>query len=194
MSTQDDTVRAFVAVEIPEAGKTFLETILADLRRTRADVRWVRPAGIHITLKFLGQIPLELVGVLEKDLSALFAEHRPFELTIQGLGAFPNLAKPRVVWAGIRDTSGTLSLMANRVETALESLGFEKEKRKFSPHLTLGRTKSGSGINELVDAIRQGLDVTGPTFVSREAILIQSILKPSGAEYRAMCRFALSST
>lgn len=192
MNTTDGTIRAFVAIEIPEEGKTFLENILADLRRTRADVKWVRLAGIHITLKFLGQISRELVDAIERDLTALFAEYSPVELTIRRLGAFPNLGKPRVVWAGIDDGSGALSSMANKVEAVLEPLGFEREKRKFSPHLTLGRVKSRSGMSELIDAVRQELDVTGPTFVATEAILFQSILKPSGAEYRAMCRFALS--
>ena len=192
MNTTDGTIRAFVAIEIPEEGKTFLENILADLRRTRADVKWVRLAGIHITLKFLGQISRELVDAIERDLTALFAEYSPVELTIRRLGAFPNLGKPRVVWAGIDEGSGALSSMANKVEAVLEPLGFEREKRKFSPHLTLGRVKSRSGMSELIDAVRQELDVTGPTFVATEAILFQSILKPSGAEYRAMCRFALS--
>lgn len=190
MPTTAQTIRAFVAVEIPGPGKAFLESVTSDLRRARAEVRWVRPEGIHITLKFLGQIRTDLVPALEENLTVLFADYSPVQLAIRGLGAFPNLARPRVVWAGIHDHSGTLSSMAGRVEAALEPLGFAREKRTFSPHFTLGRVKSMSGMKELVDAIRQGMDLAGPTFVSREAVLFQSILKPSGADYRAISRFA----
>jgi len=192
MPTTEETIRAFVAVEIPGPGKAFLESVTSELRRIRADVRWVRPEGIHITLKFLGQIRTELVATLEKNLTVLLADYSPVQLTIRGVGAFPNLARPRVIWVGAHDLSGTLSSMAGRVEAALEPLGFAREKRMFSPHLTLGRVKSMSGMKELVDAIRQRMDLAGPTFVAHEAVLFQSILKPSGAEYRAISRFAFS--
>jgi 2'-5' RNA ligase len=192
MTMSEQTVRAFVAVEIPGPGRTFLESVTSELRRAGADVRWVRPEGIHITLKFLGQIRADLISALEKNLTALFVDYSPVQLAIRGLGAFPSLARPRVIWAGIHDPSGTLSSMASSAETALEPLGFERERRTFSPHLTLGRVRSGSGVKELVDAIRQRMDLAGPEFVSREAVLFQSILKPSGAEYRAISRFALS--
>lgn len=192
MPTTEQTIRSFVAVEIPGPGKVFLESVTSDLRRARADVRWVNPEAIHITLKFLGQIRTDLVATLEENLTVLFVDYAPVQLTIRGVGAFPNLARPRVVWAGIHDVSGTLSSMASRVETALEPLGFAREKRMFSPHLTLGRVKSRSGMTELVDAIRQRMDLAGPAFVSHEAVLFQSILKPSGAEYRVISRFAFS--
>lgn len=185
----NDTIRAFVALEVPEEGRIFLGSVATDLRRTRADVKWVRPEAIHITLKFLGEIAKDLISDIERDLTPVFAELSPFRLTIRGLGAFPNLARVRVIWAGIHEEKACLSSVAGRVETVLEPYGFAREKRPFSPHLTLGRARSGKGMGELVDAIRQKLDLTGPSFVARHAVLFQSILKPTGAEYRALRHF-----
>lgn len=185
----DDSLRAFVAIEIPEIAHTFLSRISADLKKTRADVKWVRPEGIHLTLKFLGQIPGSLVPVLDEKLSQMFAEFRPFEIHVKGLGAFPSLGKPRVVWAGVKDDSQTLVTMAQRLDDVIAPLGFEREKRPFNPHLTLGRVKSNAGKAEMVDSIRQKMDASGPRFISDHAVLFQSILKPSGAEYRSLCRF-----
>lgn len=190
--SSDDTIRAFVALELSEDGKAFLESVSDSLRRTRADVKWVRPEAIHITLKFLGEIAKDLISDIEQDLTPVFAQQPPFRLTVRGLGAFPNLSRPRVIWAGIHEENPCLSRVAGRVETVLEPRGFAREKRPFSPHLTLGRVRSGKGIGELVDTIRQKLDLTGPSFVARRAVLFQSILKPTGAEYHALRHFPFS--
>jgi 2'-5' RNA ligase len=189
MSNKVEQIRAFIAVEISKEGKAFLEKLSTELQRTRADVKWVRAAGIHLTLKFLGQVREDMVPVLGEELTPVFSEFRPFSIQISGLGAFPGLGRPRVIWAGLSDSSGTLPLMAARLEDTLEGFGFVREKRPFSPHLTIGRVRSNTGLGEMVEAVRERTDIAGPLFTADHAVLFQSILKPSGAEYRARCRF-----
>lgn len=194
MSGKPDTVRAFVAIDIPEQVRSFLEGISSDLKRTGADVRWVRSHGIHLTLKFLGEIPRDMISLLERDLRPVFLESGPFPIHVSGLGAFPNLRRPRVVWAGLKDPTGTLAPLAARVESALLPHGFKKEKRGFNPHLTLGRVKSARGQPDLVEEVRQRMDLCGPSFTVDSGVLFRSILKPSGAEYHPLCRFQCSRT
>ncbi|MBM3298934.1 MAG: RNA 2',3'-cyclic phosphodiesterase [Deltaproteobacteria bacterium] len=192
MLNKIEEIRSFIAIEVPQEAKAFLEKVSTELKRTRADVKWVRPEGIHLTLKFLGQVRMDLIAVLERELAPVFAEFTPFEIQIAGLGAFPGLGRPRVVWAGLTEPFGALPLMAGRLDEKLERFGFSREKRPFSPHLTLGRVRSNSGLAAMVETVRQQMDIQGPKFTADHAILFQSILKPSGAEYRALCRFYFS--
>ncbi len=182
-------VRAFIAIELPESVKSFLVKISAELKLCGGPVKWVRPEGIHLTLKFLGSVPSDLLPRIHEAALPLFREQKPTQLHVSGLGAFPHLRRPRVVWAGLEDPAGVLSPLVNSLETVLEPLGFPKEKRPFNPHLTLGRFKSNEKSSELIEAIRQKMDIVGPSFVADHAILFESVLKPSGAEYFQLFRF-----
>jgi RNA 2',3'-cyclic 3'-phosphodiesterase len=182
-------VRAFIAIELPESVKSFLVKISAELKLCGGPVKWVRPAGIHLTLKFLGSVPSDLLPRIQEAALPLFREQKPTQLHVSGLGAFPHLRKPRVVWAGLEDPAGGLSPLVNSLETVLEPLGFPKENRQFNPHLTLGRFKSNEKSSELIETIRQKMDIVGPSFVADHAILFESVLKPSGAEYIQLFRF-----
>jgi 2'-5' RNA ligase len=182
-------VRAFIAIELPESVKSFLVKISAELKLCGGPVKWVRPEGIHLTLKFLGSVPSDLLPRIQEAALPLFEAQQPTQLHVSGLGAFPHLRKPRVVWAGLEDPTGVLSPLVNSLETVLEPLGFPKEKRPFNPHLTLGRFKSNEKSSELIETIRQKMDIVGPSFVADHAILFESVLKPSGAEYFQLFRF-----
>ncbi|MGO9571097.1 MAG: RNA 2',3'-cyclic phosphodiesterase [Desulfomonilaceae bacterium] len=184
-----EEVRAFIAIELPESVKSFLTKISTELKKCGGHVRWVRPEGIHLTLKFLGSVPSDLVPRIQEAALPLFKEQKPAQLHVSRLGAFPNLMRPRVVWAGLEDPTGALPPLVDRLETALEPLGFPKEKRPFNPHLTLGRFKSNEGSSELVEAIRDKMDIVGPSFVADHAVIFESVLKPSGAEYFQLFRF-----
>jgi 2'-5' RNA ligase len=144
-------------------------------------------------LKFLGDIRADLVAVLGQELEPVFSGQSPVELRVFGLGAFPNLARPRVIWAGLRDPSTVLAHMATQVDAVLEPLGFAKEKRAFNPHLTLGRVRSNRGAAGLASAVRAGMDMQGPVFVADHAVLFQSVLKETGAEYRGLRRYDFRS-
>jgi 2'-5' RNA ligase len=182
-------IRAFIAVDLPEEAKTFLADISSRLRSFGGDVKWVRTSGIHLTLKFLGNVRPEVIPQLDDAVRPLFADQAPVELAIQSLGAFPGLRKARVIWAGVRDPGQRLAGIAAHIDDLVEQLGFKREKRRFSPHLTLGRVRSQKGNAQLVDGIRQMMDAEGPRFVADHAVLFQSILKPSGAEYKPLRRF-----
>jgi 2'-5' RNA ligase len=182
-------IRAFVAIELPPEAKSFLRAMVTDLKKTAADVKWTRPEGTHLTLKFLGNISTDLVPVLQAQLGPVFSAQKAVSLRVNGLGAFPNLGRPRVIWAGLQDSEDALGPLARRVEELLVPLGFDREKRAFTPHLTLGRVRSSKNMADLVEEIRQNMDVAGPSFCADHAVLFQSILTPTGAEYHSLVRF-----
>ncbi len=182
MPRNSDEIRGFIAIELPRTVKTFLTEISADLKRCRSDVKWVRPEGMHLTLKFLGSVRGDLIPAIEDTLHSTLVGHTSMNMQVTGLGAFPGLNRPRVIWAGLKDVSGRIAPLATEIDHALESLGFEREKRPFSPHLTLGRVRSNSGVHELVEAVRHKMDTAGPKFVADRVIFFESVLKPSGAE------------
>jgi 2'-5' RNA ligase len=182
-------VRAFVAIELPAEVELFLRAIVTDLKKTAADVKWTRPEGTHLTLKFLGNISTDLIPVLETQLGPVFSSQKAVSLCVGGLGAFPSLGRPRVIWAGLHDSEGALGPLARRVDELLVPFGFDREKRAFTPHLTLGRVRSSRRMADLVEEVRQNMDVAGPSFCADHAVLFQSILRPTGAEYHPLVRF-----
>ncbi|MEJ2719414.1 MAG: RNA 2',3'-cyclic phosphodiesterase [Deltaproteobacteria bacterium] len=189
MPEKRDDVRAFIAIALPEGVKLFLKELLAQLRSYGGTVRWTRVEGIHLTLKFLGNVGRDRLPELEQEVNLALRSQPAMLLHVSGMGAFPGLNRPRVLWVGIDDPHGRVVPMVANLENALERLGFAKEKRPYNPHLTLGRVKSGRLSPDLLTAIRQMIDLSGPSFEADHAVLFQSILKPSGAEYRALSRF-----
>jgi 2'-5' RNA ligase len=192
MPEKRDEVRAFIAIALPEGVKLFLRELLAQLKSYGGNVRWTRPEGIHLTLKFLGNVGRDRLPELEKEISLALRPHAAMRLRLAGMGAFPGLNRPRVIWVGIDDPQEGLPPAVVDLEHALERLGFEREKRRYNPHLTLGRVRSGRLSPDLLDAIRQMIDLSGPSFDADHAVLFQSILKPSGAEYHPLSRFDFS--
>ncbi|MEW6114635.1 MAG: RNA 2',3'-cyclic phosphodiesterase [Thermodesulfobacteriota bacterium] len=188
MGVESTEIRTFVAIEIPSEVKAFLSDMSRRLKGFGGDVRWTRPEGIHITLKFLGNIKPDLVGDIRDALSPICARQLPFALSVRGTGGFPDMRRPRVLWAGLNDPDQALVPLAAQVDTALEPLGFTREKRPFNPHLTLARFRSLKRSSDLLQAVTRMASIEGPAFTAHEAILFQSILKPTGAEYTALCR------
>jgi RNA 2',3'-cyclic 3'-phosphodiesterase len=186
-------IRAFIAIELPSEVKTFLGDMTSFLKKLGGDVKWVRPDGIHLTLKFLGNIPTDLIEEIERAAKPVFSAHPVIGVGIKGLGAFPTLKRPRVIWAGCQDSKDRLPPLVAQIEDVLQPLGFAKEKRVFNPHLTLGRVRSNDRIADLVAAVKEKTDVTGPSFVADHAVLFESVLSPSGAQYSEICRFGFSA-
>lgn len=178
-------IRAFFAIDLPAA---FLEEIgrLQDkLRKTGADVRWVRPEGVHLTLKFLGNVGETTASALAAAVQAVCAAHPRLTLTLAGTGVFPDRRRPRVVWLGLQGDLDALATLQRDLEQAAEAFGFEPEKRAFSPHLTLGRVRSSRGMLDLLAAV-DGLEPSPLAFEAAEVRLIRSDLKPSGAVYTTL--------
>jgi 2'-5' RNA ligase len=194
MAGQPQEIRSFIAIELPDEVKQFIKDLSNQCKKMGGDVRWVRPSAMHLTLKFLGNVDPGLLDSIKDALTPVFTECSPFSLQISGVGAFPNLMKPRVVWVGLDDPTDTLVPLVKNVEQCLEPLGFKREKRGFSPHITLGRVKSMKGKSSLIDGIRQLCDTQGPSFIASGATLFKSILKPTGAEYSQLKRFEFTSS
>jgi 2'-5' RNA ligase len=177
-------VRLFVAVNLPEEARRAAYEAAAPLRDADLPVRWVQAASLHATLKFLGDVSSEQAGEIAAALDSAVVSARPFEVGLGGVGAFPSLARPRVVWMGV-ENQPALELLANDVEKALQPFGFAAELRPFHPHITLGRAKQGAkpaafGALESL-AGRVAFEATVPV---RSVDLMESELRPDGAVYR----------
>ncbi len=159
-------------------------------------VRWVAPSGIHLTLHFLGDILTERVEPARAALSAVARNAASPGLTfeVQGLGAFPNLKRPRVIWVGVKDPTSRIALLHQAVNEALAAVGFTPETRPFSPHLTLGRVRrqAGSADAGTLGRIVAESDIgTLGSVPVHEMVLFQSELRPSGAVYTPLQTFNL---
>lgn len=137
-----EQIRSFIAIELPDEFRLALARLQERLKSgSRALVKWVDPQGIHLTLKFLGNISPDMVGRITTALEGAVRGMSPFHLEAGGLGAFPSLKRVRVVWVGIAGEVDRLSRLQRSIESALVPLGFAPESRTFSPHLTLGRLR-----------------------------------------------------
>jgi 2'-5' RNA ligase len=176
-------VRAFIAIDLEPGLKSALEALVRSLEATRAEVRWARPNGTHLTLKFLGEIDGSRAGQVTEALEHVARRHKSFGLRLEGTGAFPNESSPRVLWVGVTADPG-LAELQDDLEKALEVAGFPREERPFKPHLTLGRVKGRARLDRAMaelEAHRRD-DLGGMTV--RKVALFESRLRPQGAEYR----------
>ena len=185
-------MRLFVALEIPAAVRDNLAAQVAELRELSAKVadkrpRWVRPENLHVTLKFIGEVsPAKLEGI-RGALSAIRSD-APVQIEFRRLGFFPNEQHPRVLWAGL-DASPNLSSLARDIDGALETQGIARERRAFTPHLTLARFEPPGLHEKLRAAIQKNGAREFGSFQTREFYLIESKLKPSGAEYTTLASY-----
>jgi len=181
-------MRLFVAVDVPDAIKDAIERdVVARLRDALAGARWTRPEGRHLTLKFLGDVADERVEGVGEALSGAASRHVGFDAAFDGVGGFPNLKRPRVLWVGIGDGSEQLFDLSGDIETVLETLGFPAEDRPFRGHVTLARFPKPATIGALPD-----VTVTDEPFPVRDVVLFRSQLHPKGARYTALERFPLT--
>jgi len=184
-------VRLFVAVNLPEGERLAAHQAAAPLRRGNLPVRWVQASGLHVTLKFLGDVAEERESSIAAALDAAVGAARPFEVVLGGVGAFPSPARPRVIWLGV-EVHPALELLANDVERALQPFGFEAELRPFRPHITLGRAKQGGRPAGFADYERLAARVSYESVVRVESVdLMESVLRPDGAEYGVRHRATL---
>lgn len=192
-----ETIRAFIAIPLPGPLLEQLGLLQRQLERAvpPRSVRWVQPASIHLTLKFLGETPVDKLPAIEAALAAVARSAPPCPFTVAKLGCFPNTSRPRVVWVGVQEATGRLAQLQDAIEEAVAPFGFPPEGRGFSPHLTLGRVQRQASRS---DAARIG-QVVAQTAVGElgrvpaaHFHLIRSVLKPSGAEYTTLATFTLA--
>jgi 2'-5' RNA ligase len=184
-------LRCFIALDIPDDIQRMLATVIEDLKATRADVKWVDPGNIHLTLKFLGSVDTKKVGNVRSLIKSLNDRFTVIGSGIGSIGAFPNLSRPQVVWAGLSKGQQEISALFNELEDGLVKLDFPKDQRKFSPHLTLGRVRSGCNLRELSERIRY-YALAPNDFIINEMAFFKSTLTPRGAMYEALEKVKLS--
>lgn len=184
-------MRAFVAIDLEPGIREPIQALILALKATRADVRWAQPGGLHLTLKFLGEIDESRASRVKTVLGEVAARHRAFPLRAEGTGVFPGERAPRVLWVGFAAEPGLMALQAD-LEQALEAEGFEREERPFRPHLTLGRVKGPARIGDAVAELeRRGRETFGGMTAGKIA-LFESRLGPGGAEYKIVAEAGLS--
>ena len=181
-----ETFRAFIAVELPEAIRHILAEVQEALKSYRLPIRWVRPQNIHLTLKFLGDTDTAQTSRIVAAMTSAAKDCPGASLTAKDVGVFPDLQRPRVVWAGVNGELQILIDLQRNLEDRLAELGFPKDRRNFSAHLTLGRVK-GKIASARMKAAIDGLKgfVSEPFKIDR-IVLFKSELQPTGAIYTQM--------
>jgi len=185
-------MRTFIAIELPEEARDKLAKLQDRLRKPGADIKWVKPSNIHLTLKFLGKIDEALLPDIKSSLTNLANTHKTFNIALKGVGAFPKLEYPRVIWVSIDKGKQESASLSSDIENAMCVLGFEKEVRPFRAHLTLGRVRTGKNKPELIEAITKEKDFTVTDKIPANKItLIESQLTSEGPIYTPLAKFPL---
>ncbi len=184
-------MRLFVALEIPAVVRGNLAAVIKSLHAVWPQTRWVRPQNLHVTLKFIGEVPETKLAAIRNALAGVRSE-QPVALDFRGLGFFPNEKHPRVFWAGI-DASTNLKTLAANIDGATEKVGIPREQRPFSPHLTLARFEPPRLPEKLRAAIQENAAREFGSLRTSQFHLIESKLKPSGAEYTTVESFPFAA-
>lgn len=188
-----EKLRLFIALPLTSGLRRKLEVITDKLSQKISGVRWSRAENIHLTLEFLGDVKTRKVGEIKRLLREVAARHTPFKLEVGELGVFPGFRSPRVIWVGVRPEGEGLKLLVRDLEQSLTHLGFKRERRKYSPHLTLGRAKANHslpGLREIFPSLRA--ESLGRLHVD-VILLIKSILTREGSVYEIISREKLTT-
>ena len=198
MSTSNDLkIRSFIALPIPDPVRDVLRGTIENLDDGIGErIRWVRPEGIHLTLKFMGDIDVKVINELVSLLPAVANEFAPFELTLAELGCFPNNRRPRVLWAGVKGNLSTLRDLHIAIDSLVGNVGLPREQREFSPHLTLGRVKrnlSENHIRHIGELIKTTNLPDNPSWINPTINLMRTELDPAGSRHYLVKSFPLLS-
>ncbi len=184
-------IRAFLAIDLPGEVREKIGDIQARLKGALEGVRWTRPEGIHLTLKFFGDIDKNTIGSISDIVEKGTKGFGPLSLTMGRMGAFPNPGRARVLWIGVEGEIERLAFLQRSMEDDFEALGFAKETRSFKPHLTLGRARSSrgmiTGLREVMESVRY--EDPNP-FPAEGLTLFKSDLVPDGAVYTKIAYFS----
>lgn len=177
-----DAVRTFVCVEVPASVKARIEELQRRLRRPEVPISWVKPANIHLTLKFLGDVEAEKLDRVRQAAERACESTSPFDITVAGAGCFPAAKNPRVLWVGLKELPAELRRLHANIEAELEREGFAREAKRFAPHLTIARVRDPFKARQTVeDLLAAGF--AAETFRAREVIVMRSDLNPAGSIY-----------
>jgi 2'-5' RNA ligase len=177
-----DGIRTFVCIEVPPAIKARIEALQRALRRNDAPISWVKPSNIHLTIKFLGDVAASRIEHLRQAVERACQSVSPFDITVDGAGCFPSAKSPRVLWVGLAPLPDELRRLHSNIEAELESEGFAREAKRFSPHLTIGRVRDPFKAKPTVEALLAA-GFAAETFRASEVIVMRSELHPAGSIY-----------
>ena len=176
-------MRLFIAIELPDEIKKEMVKLQEQLRKANVDASWTRAAGMHLTLKFLGEVPETKIPEIVGNLQTAAQGTGRFRLEVKGVGTFPNPRNARVVWVGLSGDIAKLVKLRGAVEDAMDRIGLERDERTFTAHLTLGRIKDIRSREQWLAVLAEIKDSSLPGFDATAVSLMKSELKPSGAVY-----------
>lgn len=179
---KQDTIRTFICIEIPDSIRSRIDRLQTALKNIDAQVSWTRSSNIHLTLKFLGEVEASRISRVCKAVERASKGIERFEIEVSGAGCFPSPRNPRVLWIGFSEVPDALKELYANLENELAREGFAREKRKFSPHLTIGRLRGQKNATQLAEALIAS-DFKAETFKATEVIVMRSDLKPTGSIY-----------
>lgn len=177
-----ETIRTFVCIEVPASIKDRIEALQRALRLSDVPISWVKPANIHLTIKFLGDVASSRLDDLHGAVERACQSIPPFAITVEGAGCFPSAKSPRVLWVGLAPLPEALRRLHANIEAELERQGFAREARRFAPHLTIARVRDPFKARATVEAL-QAAGFAAETFRATEVIVMRSELHPSGSIY-----------
>ena len=187
---EEEKARVFLAIDPPEAVLKKIAAIQEALRKNiHGSISWVRPQGIHLTLKFFGDIGRKDIGEISRLVSGHAAASRELKLDVQGLGVFPNSRRPRVLWIGVGGDVVRLIDLQQAIDRGLEACGFKREERPFRAHLTLARIKSPQGLAGIDKTLAEKGPESAGSFEAKGLTLFKSDLTPKGAIYTVLADF-----
>jgi 2'-5' RNA ligase len=179
---KESEVRLFIALPVSEEVKEKAGEIIRALRTHDTDTKWVAPANLHLTIKFLGNTGNTALPHISRALTQIATTYEPFYIKIYGTGTFPDKRNPRIIWIGA-GASDIILRLRNDIEHSMESLGCQRETKRFHPHLTIGRVRSRTGMKSLLAGIEKYRSFHFGDIYIDFIELMKSDLKPQGAEY-----------
>jgi len=177
-----ENIRTFIAVDVPQEIKMELDKMIAEFRNDAPEIRWVRAANLHLTLRFLGDVTKDTIPKLADEISHNLKDFGQFQISLKGLGGFPNLKKARVIWVGGGDGNERLYQLAALVDKACIDCGLGNADKPFSSHLTIGRVKFPKGHEKLISHI-ETMNYKSRAFSVDEVVIFKSDLSPAGPKY-----------
>jgi 2'-5' RNA ligase len=185
-------IRTFVAVPISETLRRAAVACVDRFRATGADVKWVAPENLHVTVKFLGDVDATKIHEVCRTIEESVSDLACFDLQIQGAGAFPDIKRPRTIWLGAGEGANAITELAKRLERGLEAIGYPRERRRFHPHVTLGRARhAGPALADLAESLRDSADIEIGRCRISEVVTFASQLGRDGPTYEALARAQL---
>ena len=189
-----NTMRTFIGIELPEKIIYTIRKVQEEIKSYGLKIRWVRPENIHLTLKFLGDIKEADTKNVSRAISESVTGYAPISLMVKGIGVFPGIIRPRVIWLGVANQIDVLTTFQKTLDEKLKAIGFPREKRPFKGHLTLGRIKSKIDPKTLHDVLKKFTQFESDHFFADRIILYKSDLKPGGAVYTKLIETYLTAS